>query len=171
MGALGNAWFVQETKMVDNADQEIDALTAFDPSKTAVVDKRFSEMLSGFAFAPDSTASIKLNSYEPNRLTYISEARTEQLAVFSEIYYDKGWKAFIDGKPADHFRANYVLRAMRIPAGKHEIEYRFEPKVFFIGEKISFASSLLLILLLLGFSGNELRKVMKGAVVKVTPDK
>ncbi len=171
MGALGNAWFVQETKMVDNADQEIDALTAFDPSKTAVVDKRFSEMLSGFAFAPDSTATIKLTTYEPNRLTYVSEARTEQLAVFSEIYYDKGWKAFIDGKPADHFRANYVLRAMRIPAGKHEIEYRFEPKVFFIGEKISFASSLLLILLLLGFSGNELRKVMKGAVVKVTPDK
>ncbi len=171
MGALGNAWFVQETKMVDNADQEIDALTAFDPSKTAVVDKRFSEMLGGFSFAPDSTASVKLTSYEPNRLTYASEARTEQLAVFSEIYYDKGWKAFIDGKPADHFRANYVLRAMRIPAGKHEIEFRFEPKVYFIGEKISFASSLLLILLLLGFAGNELRKMKKGALVKANPDK
>ena len=145
--------------------------TAFDPSKTAVVDKRFSEMLGGFSFASDSTASVKLTSYEPNRLTYASEARTEQLAVFSEIYYDKGWKAFIDGKPADQFRANYVLRAMRIPAGKHEIEFRFEPKVYFIGEKISFASSLLLILLLLGFAGNELRKMKKGALVKANPDK
>jgi hypothetical protein len=158
MGALGNAWFVREFKLVDNADQEIDAMTGFDPAQTAIVDKRFAENLKGFDAITDSTAAITLTEYQPNKLRYSYEAGTEQLAVFSEIYYDKGWKAFIDGKPAEHFRANYVLRAMRLPAGKHEIEFRFEPRVYFTGEKISFASSLILILLLVGYGGNELRK-------------
>ncbi|KAF0194849.1 MAG: hypothetical protein FD166_3370 [Bacteroidetes bacterium] len=160
MGAMGNAWFVKEVKFVDNADQEIDALTTFSPAQTAFVDKRFSKELQGLNIVPDSSAIIELREYQPNKLKYVYIAATEQLAIFSEIYYAKGWNAFIDGKPAPHFRANYVLRAMVVPAGKHEIEFRFEPTVFFTGEKISFAGSLLLILLLLGYAGNEIRRYM-----------
>lgn len=160
MNALGHAWFVKEFKLVDNADQEIDALTGFDPATTAIVDKRFAENLNNFSPKPDSNAVIELTKYLPNKLDYSYNAATDQLAVFSEIYYDKGWKAFIDGKPVPHFRVNYVLRAMVVPAGKHQIEFRFEPSVFYTGEKISFAGSLLLILALLGFAANEIRKVI-----------
>ncbi|MBK9358348.1 MAG: YfhO family protein [Bacteroidales bacterium] len=160
MGAMGNAWFVKEVKFVDNADQEIDALTSFSPAQTAIVDKRFSKELQGLSIIPDSSANIELREYQPNKLKYVYNAAGEQLAIFSEIYYAKGWNAFIDGKPVPHFRANYVLRAMVVPAGKHEIEFRFEPTVFFTGEKISFAGSLLLILLLLGYAGNEIRRYM-----------
>ncbi|MHC1774812.1 MAG: YfhO family protein [Lentimicrobium sp.] len=161
MEALGNAWFVKDIKLVDNADQEIDALTAFDPSKTAVVDKRFADELKNFTPVSDSMAKITPTGYQPNKLKYQSESNAPQVAVFSEIYYDKGWKAFIDGKPVTHFRANYVLRAMKVPAGKHEIEFRFEPRSYFTGEKISFASSLILILLLVGFAGNEIRNAVR----------
>ncbi len=161
MGALGNAWFVKEFKLVDNADQEIDALTGFDPSMTAVVDKRFADELKNFTPVSDSMAKISLTEYQPNKLKYQSESNAAQVAVFSEIYYDKGWNAFIDGKPAPYFRANYVLRAMHVPAGKHEIEFRFEPRAYFTGEKISFASSLILILLLVGFAGNEIRNAIR----------
>jgi hypothetical protein len=161
MGALGNAWFVKEVKIVDNADQEIDALTGFDPSKTAVVDKRFAAEVKNFAPASDSLAKISLTEYQPNKLKYQSESNAPQVAVFSEIYYDKGWNAFIDGKPSPYFRVNYVLRAMNVPAGKHEIEFRFEPRAYFTGEKISFASSLILILLLVGFAGNEIRNTVR----------
>ncbi|HOP13107.1 MAG TPA: YfhO family protein [Lentimicrobium sp.] len=164
MDATGNAWFVNTYKMVENADQEIDALTNFSPESTAIVDKRFAQQLSGFSSMPDTNAFIQLTEYQPNKLKYKYQAATDQLTVFSEIYYDKGWKAFIDGKPAPYFRANYVLRAMIVPAGSHEIEFRFEPRVYFTGEKISFAGSLLLILLILGYAGNEVRKNFKKKV-------
>ena len=162
MDALGNAWFVKEVKMVDNADAEIDALTDFVAETTAVVDKRFASNVEGFAFKADSSAKIELTEYQPNKLKYAFESATDQLTVFSEIYYDKGWNAYIDGKKAPYFRADYVLRAMVIPAGKHEIEFRFEPKVFAIGEKVSFASSLLLILMLVGLASAGLWKSFKG---------
>jgi hypothetical protein len=161
MDALGNAWFVNEVKMVSNADEEIDALTAFFPENTAVVDKRFASDLEGITFKPDSTASIELTEYQPNKLTYAFESQVDQLTVFSEIYYDKGWNAYLDGKKVPHFRADYVLRAMVVPAGKHEIEFRFEPKVFAVGEKVSFASSLLLILMIVGLAGTRLWKFYK----------
>ena len=103
-----------------------------------------------------------MEDYKPNHLTYKSEAATEQLAVFSEIYYEKGWNAFIDGKPAPHFRTNYVLRAMRIPAGKHIIEFKFEPKVYYTGEKISLAGSVLLLLL---FAAGVFVEVKKSGTV------
>ncbi|MDY0101441.1 MAG: YfhO family protein [Lentimicrobium sp.] len=162
MAALGNAWFVKEVNLVNNADEEIDALTAFFPENTAVVDKRFTSNLEGFTFKADSTASIELSEYQPNKLRYAFNSAVDQLTVFSEIYYDKGWNAYVDGKKVPHFRADYVLRAMVIPAGKHEIEFRFEPKVFMAGEKISFASSLLLILMMLGLAGTQLWKFFKG---------
>jgi hypothetical protein len=145
-GALGAAWFVPEYQIVANADSEMTALTGFNPAQTAIVDKRFESELAGLNIQYDSTATIRLVKYQANHLTYETSAASEQLAVFSEIYYDKGWNAFIDGNPAPHFRVNYVLRAMRIPAGKHTVEFRFEPKVYHTGEKIALAGSVILFL-------------------------
>ncbi len=153
MQALGNAWFVNNAHMVNNADEEINALTDFVPTETAVYDKRFEEQVKGHIISKDSLATITLTEYKPNHLTYTYETGKEQLAVFSEIYYAKGWNAYIDGKVSPYFRANYVLRAMIVPAGKHTIEFRFEPKVYFTGEKIAFASSMLLVLLAIGSVG------------------
>jgi hypothetical protein len=156
--ALGNAWFVGEYKFVANADSEITALKHFNPSGTAIVDNKFTNELSGFKAQKDSSGSIKLVSYKPNDLVYESNASSEQLAVFSEIYYPSGWNAYIDGKPATHFRADYVLRAMKIPAGKHNVEFKFEPTIIAVGEKISAASLVLLFLLCGGAAFVELRK-------------
>ncbi len=151
-GALGNAWFVDGYKKVDNADSEMVALYDFNPARTAIVDKRYNEYLKVSPFLThDSTAGIKMTSYEPNDLNYISHSKTDRLAVFSEIYYPDGWQAYIDGQPVDHFEANYVLRAMVIPAGDHKVEFKFHPSHYFIGEKISLASSIILILGLCGF--------------------
>lgn len=147
--AMGNAWFVNEYKIVANADLEILALKNFNPATTAILDKRFENEVKGFVPQKDSSASVKLISYKPNQLIYESINSKEGLAVFSEIYYPStnGWNAYIDGKSAAHFRVNYVLRAMRVPAGKHQIEYKFEPKIYDTGEKISTASIILLFLL------------------------
>ncbi|MBN1143645.1 MAG: YfhO family protein [Bacteroidales bacterium] len=155
---LGNAWFVKEFVTVPNADAEITAIATFKPSEQAVVDERFSSLLKDFKPVHDSTAKISLTEYRANYLKYSSSAQADQLAVFSEIYYDKGWEAFIDGKPVPHFRANYLLRAMVIPTGSHTIEFRFHPKSYFIGEKISLASSIILILLLAGMGYMEWKK-------------
>lgn len=168
MDALGNAWFVQEIQMVENADEELKALTAFFPGKTAIVDKRFADMLEGFTPTYDSTASIKLDAYQPNKLNYSYTSSSDQLAVFSEIFYDKGWNAYLDGQKVPHFRVNYVLRAMVVPAGSHQIEFRFEPKAYFVGEKVSYAGSSIIILLLAGFLFMEYRKSRNA--VKPTPD-
>ncbi len=157
--AFGNAWMVNNYKLVKNADEEIAALDNTDLKQTAVVDKRFAEQLQGKEFKVDASASIKLTSYAPNHLVYEFNAHSEQLVVFSEIYYDKGWKAFIDGEETPHLRADYVLRAMVVPAGKHQIDFRFEPRVWVVGEKVSFVSSLLLILLVVGFLLYEIKSV------------
>ena len=153
MQAMGNAWFVNNAHMVNNADEELNALTGFVPAETAVYDKRFEDQVKGHIISKDTLATIALTDYKPNHLTYKSETSKEQLAVFSEIYYQKGWNAFIDGKPAPYFRANYVLRAMIVPAGTHTIEYKFEPQIYKTGEKISYASSILLVLLAVGSIG------------------
>lgn len=147
--ALGNAWFVNEYKIVANADSEIIALKKFNPAATAIIDKKFQDELNGFHPQKEPDAQIKLVSYQPNRLVYESITSSEQLAVFSEIYYPSsdGWNAYIEEKPVSHFRVNYVLRAMKVPAGKHRIEFKFEPKIFAMGEKISTASLILLFLL------------------------
>jgi hypothetical protein len=161
MQALGNAWFVNNAHVVNNADEEINALTDFVPNETAVYDKRFESQVTGHLISKDSLATIVLTDYKPNHLTYKSETSKEQLAVFSEIYYAKGWNAYIDGKQAPYFRADYVLRAMIVPAGIHTIEFKFEPKVYKIGEKITFASSLLLVLLALGTTGFIIQRKTK----------
>jgi hypothetical protein len=159
-GALGNAWFVDNYRKVDDADSEIVALDNFSPGTTAIVDKKFSDYLKISSMQPhDSTAFVKMTSYEPNDLNYISHSKTERLAVFSEIYYkENGWQAYIDGQPSDHIQVDYVLRAMIIPAGDHKIEFKFHPSHYYIGEKISLASSLLLFGGCIGFLYMQFRK-------------
>jgi hypothetical protein len=144
--ALGNAWFVDEYKVVPNANAEIQAIAGFSPARTAIVDQRYQSQLSGLSIMPDNAAKISLSAYEPDHLTYQSTAASPQLAVFSEIFYrgNEDWQAFIDGKPVPHFRANYILRAMVVPAGSHKIEFRFEPKTYHRGETIALISSILL---------------------------
>lgn len=159
--ADGNAWFVKEYRQVDNADEEIAALDKIDPKVTAVIDKRFESQLSGFNLLPDSTAAIQLDSYRPNKLVYYSQSQSEQLAVFSEIYYQPGWKATIDGKPVEHFRADWILRAMRIPAGKHQIEFEFKPEGYVVAANVSAYSSFLILLLLIGAVVYSIRKEVK----------
>lgn len=153
--ALGNAWFVKTITVVDNADQEMAAVQKLNAKDTAVVDKRFADQLKGLTFPlkTDSSNRIRQTVYTPEHLTYVSNAATEQVAVFSEVYYrgDSDWNAYLDGQKVPHFRVNYVLRAMRVPAGNHKIEFRFEPPIFGIGKPIDLiANSLLLGLLALG---------------------
>jgi uncharacterized membrane protein YfhO len=149
--ALGNAWFVKEVKLVDKADDEVSSLRNFDPKLTAVVNKSFEQKMEGFK-AGSGDGEIKLTEYQPNYLKYEATVNSgSQLAVFSEIYYPKGWKSFIDGKEVNHIQANYVLRAMVIPEGKHEIEFKFEPASYFVGNKVSLASSVLLLLAIAGY--------------------
>lgn len=146
--AMGNAWFVDSYKVVKSSDEELASLKKFDPRKTAFVNPKYASAVKGLKIAPDSKARIKLTSYAPDILKYESNASSKQLAVFSEIYYNNGlgWEAYIDGKPVPHFRVNYVLRALVVPAGKHTIEFRFEPKSFAIGEQIALIASILLVL-------------------------
>ena len=150
--ALGNAWFVHDIKMVKNADEEIKTLGEIDPRHAVVVDERYKSDLEGFIPKTDPSATIKLTDYVTNDLKYESNCTSDQLAVFSEIYYKDGWNAYVDGEFKPHFSVNYVLRAMRIPAGKHIIEFKFEPTKYYTGEKISLASCLLLF----GFIGGSL---------------
>jgi hypothetical protein len=155
---LGNAWFVSDIKIVANADEEIASVITGNPAHVAVIDSRFSKEVEGLKPVVDSAAMITLTEYRANYLKYSSYALTEQLAVFSEVYYDKGWQAYIDDQPAPHFRANYLLRAMRVPAGKHVIEFRFHPRSYYLGEKVSLACSLLLVLMVIGTGYFEYKK-------------
>jgi uncharacterized membrane protein YfhO len=123
----------------------------FNPRKYAVIDKRFADYVQGLNLQNDPQASIELLTCEPNRLVYSTNRSNDGFAVMSEIYYPDGWKITIDKQPATCIRVNYVLRGMKIPAGKHTIEFVFEPDSFIIGEKISMAASGLLLLLLIGF--------------------
>ena len=159
--ALGNAWFVQDYRIVKNADEEISALSDFNPKREAIIDQRFGQFVEGKNFVNDTSAFIKLTSYKPNHLKYQTNSQQDQLAVFSEIYYPKGWNAFIDGQSVSHFRTNYVLRAMVIPAGKHNIEFKFKPKSYSLGNKISLAGSSILIILLILLFGRELLALYK----------
>ncbi len=145
--ACGHAWFVPEVQYVANANEEIDALRGFHPLQTAVVDSRFRSALGDFAGDSLATAaSITLQSYQPNHLVYTSDNPHDGVAVFSEIYYPDGWQVTIDGTPASLARANYVLRALRIPAGRHTIEMRFDPQTLHTTETIAYAALALLLL-------------------------
>ncbi len=142
--ALGNAWFVNEVEYVNNANEEIAAIHGLDPIQKAIVDKKFEAQVK--PMPADSTATISLLAYEPNYLKY--EVNTEKggTVIFSEIYYP-GWQSTIDGEEAPHGRANYILRAMNVPAGKHVVEFKFDPTSLHVTENIAFISLGLLALL------------------------
>lgn len=148
---LGNAWFVSDIQLVEDANEEIDALDSFNPVTTAIVDKRFSALIKDFTKNESSSIKLDFKSYEPNHLTYnLTNIDSDQLVVFSEIYYEKGWNAYINNEIVPHFRSNYVLRSMMVPEGTTKIEFKFEPSVYKVGETIAYTSSIVL-LLLLGF--------------------
>jgi len=147
--ANGNAWFVKVLKTVNSADAEMKALDKLDTKNVAIVNNKDFEFKNK-AFAKDSVASITLDSYKPNHLKYISNNSKSGLAVFSEMYYENGWKASIDGKETEIFRVDYVLRGLQIPAGKHVIEFKFEPQVIQTGSMIALFSSFGMLLLLIG---------------------
>jgi hypothetical protein len=164
-GALGNVWFVSSIIHAQTADEEIDTLgsATFIPGSTAVIHKDFDALVSEKNLGNDSTATIKLETYTPNKLTYGYTSFTPQVAVFSEIYYagENGWKAYIDGKEQTHFRCNYVLRGMALPEGKHTVEFRFEPQSYYTGNKIAYAGSFILLAFVfstLGFAGYKKMK-------------
>ncbi len=147
----GNAWFVQKVKFVNSSDEEMKSLDKLDSKNEAVVNqKEFDTLLKTNSFVKDSLSTIKLISYKPNHLKYTSNNPNPGLAVFSEMYYAEGWNATIDGKTAFHFRADYALRAMEIPPGNHNIEFKFEPQVVKTGSNIALISFILMILLLGG---------------------
>ena len=150
--ALGNAWFVEKPVLVDDANAELSTLKKINPASEAVIDKIFSGQISRSSYPVMEGEKIALVSYKPNELIYKSTAQSQKLAVFSEIYYPAGWKCSIDGKESSYFRTDYVLRAMEIPSGDHEIKFVFQPDSYFVGNKISLASSILLILLLAGYA-------------------
>jgi len=151
--ALGNAWFINKINMVKDADEEIAALKDFDPINTAIVDNRFSNYI--ISNLDNSSSTINLDIYKPNYLKYSSESINDGIAIFSEIYYNQGWSAYIDGVKSDYFRANYVLRGLKVPSGKHIIEFKFEPSVYSTSENISLASSFILFILLFLVSYKE----------------
>jgi hypothetical protein len=156
--ALGNAWFVGDFKIVANADEEISALKGINPEDEVVIDKRFAQYVEGKRFQKDGFGNITLTEYQPNYLKYSAKSGSEQLAVFSEIFYKNGWKAYIDGNEVPHFRVNYILRALVLPAGEHTVEFKFHPASYYTGNKVSFASSLLLLLAIAGYAFSEYRK-------------
>ena len=147
--ALGSVWLVNRVKFVDNADQEIAALKLIDPAKEMVCEKKFEDLLKGIILENDPNAKISLTAYSPNKMVYHYQGKGNQLAVFSAIYYPKGWNAYIDGKIAPYFQADYVLRGMLLPGGNYDIVFKFEPTSFLTGTKISYWSSILLILLMM----------------------
>jgi len=167
--ALGNAWFVSKVKWVENADQDIDALSDFDASQSAIIDNRFKSRVGEFDGTIDSLANITLSDYAPDRLVYKSSSRSDKLAVFSEVFYDKGWNAYINGKYVDHFRVNYILRGLVIPAGDNEIVFEFKPKNLSAFQTISLLSSLIIILLFVVgvFSANGLLTKLGVCRVKI----
>ncbi|RTY95263.1 YfhO family protein [Flavobacterium sp. GT3R68] len=148
--ANGNAWFVDSVKFVNSPDAEMKALSSFDSKKVAIVNESWKKTIKVNAIQADSLATITVDTYKPNYIKYTSNNTNEGMAVFSEVYYPKGWHVYIDGKATEYFSADFVLRALQIPAGKHTIEFKFEPEVVKTGSAIALFSSIAMILLLAG---------------------
>ncbi len=158
-GALGPVWFVENIKSVNTPNEAMEALNNLNPATDAVVlTTEFGEYINGFD--PQKNGTIQMTNYQPHKLKYTSNSTSEQLAVFSEIWYGehKGWQAYIDGQAVEHIRANYLLRALKIPAGSHTIEFKFDPKAIKTGETISLVSSSLVLLALFGLLGFQLKE-------------
>jgi hypothetical protein len=147
MGALGNAWFVEDIILLKTNLEELNGLSGFDPAKTALVNTEFSNYFEGWTVSKADNARIQLTEYKPSKLTYTTTGTGDKLAVFSEIWYgpNKGWQAYLDGEPVDHIRVNYALRGMRVPPGSHEIVFEFDPQSYKTGNMISLIASLILL--------------------------
>ena len=163
--ALGNAWFVNEVVYVENANEEIEAVHGINPTQKAIVDKKFESVIKAVTPA-DSTCRIELVAYEPNDLKYEVNSANGGTVIFSEIYYP-GWQAYIDGEKVDHGRANYILRAMNVPGGKHEIEFKFDPDSLKLTETIAYIAFALLVIAAVCYF--LLRTSRRSAVKNTTP--
>lgn len=146
--ALGNAWFIRRVQWAANADTEMLSLNNFDPATTVIIDKRYQQLLPAQQFETDSSTQIQLTQYGLNELHYAAKNNHNGFAVFSDIYYPAGWEAYVDGKETPIVRVNYLLRGLYIPAGTHEIVFRFHPHTYYLGQRISFWASLALLLLI-----------------------
>ena len=166
--ALGNAWFVDRVSYVADANEEIKAIYDLDPGREAVVDRRFREALKGFTGqettdAEQARPSITLTSYEPNHLVYETENPQDGVAVLAEVYYPHGWQASIDGQKADLARADYILRALYVPQGRHTIELRFDPTSLHVTETVAYVACFLLLIGIIWAVGVE---VWRGRMAK-----
>jgi len=144
--AAGNAWFVEQVTFVKDNEAEMAALNGFNPLKEAFIHEEFKPLLKADRLNAPTGASIELTSYRPDHLVYKYSSPQDALGVFSEIWYDKGWQAYVDGKELPIIRANYLLRALQLPGGNHQVEFKFEPRSYHTGEIISLIASLLLVL-------------------------
>lgn len=158
----GNAWFVNNIRIAQDANEEMKLLGEIDTRHELVIDKSLTSALPS-KVTPDSTAKISLKSYAPNHLIYSVDTKTDQVAVFSEIYYDKGWKATIDGNEVPYTRVNYLLRAMPLKAGSYDVEFRFAPGSYSTGNLLALISSVLLIIGLATYLFLFFRKKKSGA--------
>ena len=160
--ACGNAWSVQNIQLVPNADAEMAALTAFNPKSTAIIDTRYSDYLGGkTTYAP---AKARLTSYDPKHLEYSVEGG-DAFIVFSELFYEgagNDWQAYLDGVPVAHIRVNYLLRGLTVPAGKHEVVFEYAPKSHYTGQKINYAGSGIILLLLFWMGFKQVRERTNG---------
>ncbi len=148
--AMGNAWYVDNVKMTTSPDEEIDAVGEVDLHKTAIIDKDDAALVAGkFTEEKNALSTIELVDYDSDFISYSANAQKDELAVFSEIYYPHGWRVTIDGNPAKMIRANYTLRALPIPAGKHRIEFHFNPKSITITDTIAYIALVLIALMAL----------------------
>src|SRR5690606_26866016 len=161
--AAGNAWFVDKVTFVKNNNEEMQAISSFDPSKEAFVHEEFKGEIDEKRLRLANNASIKLTSYHPDRMEYEYSAPNDVFAVFSEVYYDKGWKAYVDGKEVPILRADYILRALQLPGGNHKVEFVFDPETVKVSNVISLIGSIVLILGLLGGIFLSYRKKQQAA--------
>ncbi len=146
-GALGNVWLVKSLKVVKDAKEEMAAFATLNPKDTAVMQQAFRSKVTGSANWSQQ-GTVKLDKNDNDIIDYSFNSGEEQFAVFSEVYYDAGWKAFIDGKEVPILRVNYVLRGLQVPAGTHKIQFRFEPHDYFLGRKLTTIFSIALLLLI-----------------------
>lgn len=147
--ALGAAWFIKHINYVNGPVEEIKALNHFGPKDTVIVDESFKNVV-GTNPVPDSAATIKLENYDNDAIKYITNTSSPQFAVFSEIYYPAGWNAYIDGKQTPYAKVNYILRGMPVPAGKHEIVFKFEPASYYTGQKLIYVGNVLFYIAIAG---------------------
>ncbi len=159
--ANGNAWFVRTVKTVTNADSEIVGLYHINTKREAIIQEK-NKALASVDNSYSNNGKITLQSYKPNDLVYETDAKDKGFAVFSEIYYPKGWNAYVDGSLTPHTCVDYILRGMEIPAGKHKVEFKFEPAIYKTGNRIALLGSIILVLSVIAgfFFANKRKEII-----------